>query len=229
MSPCQGLDTGSTPVTRSGFRTKARRSLFSMWYNHCMNRIEYLKKKIQALYEAKNPNRADWADWLYTHHVFVVSENARILAKRYGANEELAMAAAMLHDVADAEMSRFDDRHKNRSIELASEFSLEAGFSEKEVEDIIDALRHHNCRDGQIPSSLEGKVMATADAVAHVATNYYVLALEVLVKEGKTKDQMSSWALPKIERDFKDKIFFDEVREEVRDDYERVKALFSKQ
>ena len=193
-----------------------------------MKRIELLKKKIQDLYEAKNPNRADWADWLYEHHVFIVAENARILAKRFGANEEAVMASAMLHDVADAEMSRFDDRHKNRSIEIASDFSLKAGFSENEVKDIINALRHHNCRDGQVPASLDGKVMATADAVAHLATNYYTLALEALVKEEKTKDQIDSWALPKIERDFKDKIFFDDVREEVRADYERVKALFSK-
>jgi len=193
-----------------------------------MNRIDLLKKKIQDLYEVKNPNRADWADWLYEHHVFIVAENAKILAKRYGANEEVVMASAMLHDVADAEMSRFDDRHKNRSIEIASDFSLKAGFSEKEVEDIIDALQYHNCRDGQIPSSLEGKVMATADAVAHLATNYYTLALEALVKEEKAKDQIRSWALPKIERDFTNKIFFDEVREEVRGDYERVKDLFLK-
>lgn len=193
-----------------------------------MNKIELLERKIRTLYEGKSPNRADWADWLYEHHVFVVAESARILAQRYGANEELAMAAAMLHDVADAEMSRFDDRHKGRSIEIASDFSLEAGFSEKEVEGIIDALSNHNCRDGQMPASLEGKVMATADAVAHLATNYYALALEALVKEGKTNDQIDSWALPKIERDFKDKIFFEEVREEVRDDYERVKSLFSK-
>ncbi len=193
-----------------------------------MKKIELLEKKIRTLYEGKSQNRADWADWLYEHHVFVVAEIARILARRYGANEELVMASAMLHDVADAEMSRFDDRHKNRSIEIASDFSLEAGFSEKEVEGIIDAIKYHNCRDGQAPSSLEGKVMATADAVAHLATNYYVLALEALVKEGKTKDQIQSWALPKIERDFKDKIFFDEVREEVRGDYVRVKAIFSR-
>src|SRR3989344_8688997 len=108
-----------------------------------MNRIDLLKRKVQDLYEVKNPNRADWADWLYEHHVFIVSENAGMLAQRYGANEELAMAAAMLHDIADAEMNRFDDRHEERSLEIAKTLLKESGFLENEVEVIIDAIWYH--------------------------------------------------------------------------------------
>lgn len=193
-----------------------------------MNRIEFLKKKIQDLYETKSPNRADWADWLYKHHVFIVSENARILAKRYGANEELAMAAAMLHDVADAEMSRFDNKHEERSLEIADVLLKETGFLEQEVGTIIDAIRYHGCHNGESSTSLEGKVMATADAVAHLSTDFYDHALSVMTKEGKSLEEISSSALKKIERDFTSKIFFDEVREEVRGDYERVKDLFLK-
>ena len=40
-----------------------------------MNRIEILKQKVVDLYEAKNPERADWADWFYENHVFLVAEN----------------------------------------------------------------------------------------------------------------------------------------------------------
>ena len=199
-----------------------------MWYNSYMTRIENLKKKIQGLYEAKNPNRADWADWLYEHHVFIVSENARKLAQRYDVNEELAMAAAMLHDIADAEMSRFDNKHEKRSLEIANTLLKEVGFLGQEVETIVNAIRYHGCHNGEFPTSPEGKVMATADAVAHLSTDFYDHALSAMTKEGKSLEEISLSALKKIERDFTSKIFFDEVREEVRADYERVKALFSK-
>lgn len=193
-----------------------------------MKRITLLEEKIRNLYEVKNPNRADWTDWLFENHVFVVSEYAEKFAKRFGAKEDLAMAASMLHDIADAEMSRFNPEHDKQSIEIALQLLKELGFTDQEIETIIDAIRYHGCRDGNSPSSLEGKVMATADAVAHLSTDFYDYAHEVMSKAGKSFEEITSWALPKIERDYRSKIFFEDVRAGVSGNYQRVKALFSK-
>lgn len=76
------------------------------------------------------------------------------------------------------------------------------------------------------PNFLEGKVMATADAVAHLTTNFYNQFLSRITGDGRSPEEIPDWVLEKIERDFIKKIFFDEVREEVRADYERVKQLF---
>lgn len=65
--------------------------------------------------------------------------------------------------------------------------------------------------------------MATADAVVHLTSDFYTYALSALPDEGKTLEQIREWALPKIERDFHTKIFFDEIREEVYQDYEKAK------
>ena len=67
-----------------------------------MNRLDILESKVRAMYDAKNPDRADWADWLADHHVFIFAENAEQLAERFGANKEYARAAAMLHDIESA-------------------------------------------------------------------------------------------------------------------------------
>ncbi len=77
-----------------------------------------------------------------------------------------------------------------------------------------------------IPKTLEGKVMATADAMAHLKSNFYDYALDTL-KKTDTVDDINNWALPKIERDYRDKIFFEDVRLELKSDYERVKGLFT--
>jgi HD superfamily phosphodiesterase len=62
-----------------------------------MTRIQNLKQAVSGLYAAHDPNRADW---LGKNHVFLVADNAVRLARRYGADEELARAGALLHDIA---------------------------------------------------------------------------------------------------------------------------------
>jgi HD superfamily phosphodiesterase len=192
-----------------------------------MNRIELLEQKTRERYEAKHPDRDEWADWLYAYHVFVVVEHAKRLSRIHGVQGDCAIAAAMLHDIADSEMSRFDPRHLERSVEIAEGLLRETAFSEAEIEDTKDTIRYNGCRDGHAPASFEGKIMATADAIAHLSTDFYDHAMEAKKATGATNEEISAWALPKIERDFHDKIFFDDVREEVRPDYERVKGLFA--
>jgi hypothetical protein len=69
--------------------------------------------------------------------------------------------------------------------------------------------------------------MATADAIVHLTSDFYEHALAMKMQGWETRKNIRNWALPKIERDFYTKIFFDQVREEVRDNYEKVKNLFN--
>lgn len=192
-----------------------------------MSRLEKLKKKIDELYQSKNVDRDEWADWMREHHVFIVADYAGALADRFHANKELAQAAGMLHDIADAVMGRFVPGHKEQSLAMAKKFLLECMYSDEEISIIVDdAMQLHSCRDGNIPRSLEGKIMATADGLVHLKTDFYQHAIQFKQKE-KTNEEIKKWALPKIDRDFSDKILFTEVQEETRPDYERLKQLIS--
>lgn len=192
-----------------------------------MHRLATLKEKIDALYQARHEGRAEWADWLYTDHVFLVADEAGRLADRFGADKELAMAAGMLHDIADAVMSRFNPMHSEESKRIARGLLTEAAFAPDEIKTIVDdAITLHSCRDGQLPMTLEGKVMATADAVIHLTSDFYDRATRER-RITQSPEEIRAWALPKIERDFHTKILFDDVREEVRDAYETRKAFFN--
>lgn len=185
-------------------------------------KIDKLISLVRGVYEERNPNRADWSDWLYSNHVFLVADAARDLAIRFGANADLAQAAGMLHDVADAVMSRFDKGHSVKSEDMARHLLAAADFDETEIAIIVDdAIRLHGCHDGLKPSSLEGKIMATADAVVHLESDFYPSRIMSLRQTGKTPEEIAGWATPKIERDFNAKICFDEIREECRSSYER--------
>ncbi len=193
-----------------------------------MNRVELLKQRIDALYLDKNTSRAkDWADYLHTGHVFKVADKARELAERFNANTELAVAAAMLHDIADAVMPREDPRHEHESIKIARSYLRASGFTDEEIAVIVDdAIKYHSCRDGEAPRSLEGRVMATADAVVHLQTDFYDFAVQNFTARGEAPANIAEWGLEKTERDFNKKIFFPEVQDEVRPDFERERRRF---
>lgn len=193
-----------------------------------MTRIETLENIVRELYAAKNPERADWADWLAENHVFVVADHAAALAERLGADKELARAAAMLHDIADAKMSRFSDSHAEVSLEIARDLLQQTGFSEDEIKLIVDdAIRYHSCHDGEAPQSLEGKVLATADSIAHIASDFYVFAVWIFSKDGKSIEQIKEMVQKKLDRDFHNKILFREIKNEYHTNYEVLKQLFT--
>lgn len=191
-----------------------------------MDRIHRLKEKIDVLYLSRNPSREEWADWLHATHIYVASDNAKRIAEQHGANVEYAMAGAMLHDIADAVMSRFDSGHEERSLEIARELLRESDFSSEEVAVIVDdAIRFHGCRNGELPKTLEGMVVATSDALAHLKTDFYPGAFERKIVEGETRDEIRMWVLPKLERDFRIKIFFEDIRNEAEPYYKKLKEV----
>ncbi|MFM2415069.1 MAG: tRNA ((1)-)-methyltransferase, tRNA (guanine37-N1)-methyltransferase [Candidatus Parcubacteria bacterium] len=180
------------------------------------SRIAILSAKVRSLYELKSPSRADWADWLFSDHVFVVAQYAHRLARKYKADADLCRAGGMLHDIADAVMSRFNPEHKEASARIATEFLRESGFSAKEIKIVVDdAMARHSCRDGALPQTLEGKIVATADAMAHLETDYYPRAYELLLKEGKTEKEAEKWILTKKRRDLEDKLLFDDEHKDM--------------
>lgn len=193
-----------------------------------MTSIETLTEKVRASYETENPERADWADWMFENHVAVVAKYGEELAKRFGADVEIVAGACLVHDIADTCMKRETEGHDAKSLELGQKILEEAGFPVEKIAVIMgDIVPNHSCRDGHLPTSLEGQVMATADSLAHFNTDFYDVAIERFTARGDSWEKICEWGLKKIERDFNIKIFFDEVREETRENYEKIKAKFN--
>lgn len=225
------------PGSSPGPATKKKRSLrwsfflwseHLKWYDWTMTSIEQVQTKVRDLYTRKNPHRAEWADWLYDNHVLVVAKTARELAQKYSVNEDLSEAAALLHDIADVEMERADPTHEERSLALARQIMTEAGFAPEEITLVVDdAIRYHSCHGDERPKSQEGLILATADSLAHLQTDFYVYAVWVFGKTRSLED-VKVWTLRKIERDLNNKISFDDEREVARPDYEMIKQLFSR-
>jgi putative nucleotidyltransferase with HDIG domain len=194
-----------------------------------MERLQRLEAKVKDLYQDKNPDRDDWADWLAENHVFFVADFATELALKHGASEELARIAALLHDIADVKMERKNEQHEEESLNIARKLMQETGYTDDEIKLVVDdAIRYHSCHGDERPESVEGKILSTADSMAHLKTDFYIYATWAFGCDHRTLEVVKAWALKKIERDLNNKMFFDDVRQELVPDYERIKELFSR-
>lgn len=165
---------------------------------------------------------------MYANHIFLVAGEAKRLSERFGWDSNLAIAGALLHDIADATMSRFDSNHEQETKQIAQELLTGAWFSESEISIIVhDVIEFHSCRNQKYPQTIEWKVMATADAIVHFTSDFYEHAIQQKQKN-MLPQEIRKWALPKIERDFFEKIFFEEIRKEIREEYEKAKEFFTK-
>jgi len=192
-----------------------------------MSKIDELRGRVEELYKSKKVGRDEWADWMFCNHIFLVSDSAGDLAKKYGADKELSQAAGMLHDIADAVMERKDPGHEEKNAEIARKLLEESGFTQNETKIIVDdAMKFHSCHGDERPKTLEGKAMTSADAIIHLQSNFYEHALNEKRKDWPLK-KIKKWAIEKIERDFNKKIIFEDLKKMVANDYKKLLAEFS--
>jgi HD superfamily phosphodiesterase len=181
--------------------------------------LDALRKLVAEQYAQKHPNRDAWADWLYENHVLWVANKTEEWSTQLNLNIEISVAAALLHDIADSVMQRSDQGHEQKSLEIARNLCQEAGYSQQDTATIVDDIcTKHSCRNGIVPESEEGKVMASADAASHYMTEFYFYAFNSGSNWGDY-DYLLAWARKKIERDYAEKIFHDFIREELRPHY----------
>jgi putative nucleotidyltransferase with HDIG domain len=192
-----------------------------------MQKLDILRQNVEDLYTSNNPDADVWIDWSYPNHVLFVADLTGKIAAAQHANAELAVAGALLHDVADAVMSRRNPEHEAKSLALADEILRKCGFSEDETTFVVrEIIKPHSCKK-LMPTSLEGKVMATADGAAHFLTDFYPLFCWRHYGPQDDYEAFKAWMRGKIEKDFTKKLFFDDIKQQVLPHYEALKLVFS--
>lgn len=189
--------------------------------------IEKIEKEIKELHLNPKQEKHSLSDkstkelfssfWFF--HVKPVIDYSKELAKKYNGNLETLWLAAIFHDI-----SRLDDLepHDEIGAEKAYNFLLQEGFNEKAAGEVRDIIFTHRCKIHK-PQTLEQKILATADAVIHFKAPFYFW-WEHISKSDLKKNFESG--LKKVERDFNDKILFEEEKYAVKREYEVLKKWF---
>lgn len=165
--------------------------------------------------------------WMWRNHTQWVADKTLTLAKKYGADAEKVYCAALLHDLGDSRYERNHADFDTWSWVTTKEVLKKAGFRKNERDEILEAIRTHSCHPDHLPMTLEGKILATADGMWHLQTNFFpVICYMNRPDNTHTYEEWQEWFMKKIERDFGPKIFFEDEREEARKDYEALKRVF---
>ena len=189
-------------------------------------RIAKLSQLVGKRYLEAPPEADEWIAWGYQNHVLVAAKFAQELALRFSGSVENCVAGALVHDIADTEMERGQDGHQKRSLQLGRSMLLEAGFSDKQSSKIVDEVAApHSCKKSLLPETLDGKIFATADALAHLSNDFFVYLC--WARRDKRYEDYRRWAAKKIEKAYHRKIFFDEIRAEWDARYHFLKGLFA--
>jgi putative nucleotidyltransferase with HDIG domain len=149
--------------------------------------------------------------WRY--HVSVVINLSVKLAIKYGAHSEVVWTAAILHDIGRLLVN--GEPHDQVGSSESRLILSKRGFEEEFIRDVSGVILTHRCRDFE-PESLEQKVLATADAMAHFVSPFYLWSHTYSSKP--FKEQLEG-NYKKINRDFYEKIFFEEERESIASEY----------
>ncbi len=193
-----------------------------------MNKLSKIIEVVRGYYAKKNPV-IDWNKWIFEGHNKVVATWVEEISKKYKFDKEGVLAAAYLHDLAYAWTDKFDPDLDEKSESEARKVLKEAGYPEERIAFIVDKIIHgHGMQDGKEPGHIEAKVLATADALSYFTTDFYlVMCWNHYLFEDKYLNTYKTWVLKKIERDFHNKIFFEEYREIAKPYYQNIKTIFS--
>ncbi|MEM0331206.1 MAG: HD domain-containing protein [Archaeoglobaceae archaeon] len=113
-------------------------------------------------------------------HVQRVVKLAKFIAIREGANLEIVLKAAELHDSA-----RDKENHAIESAKLARKILKVQGYSDDFVEAVAHAIESHSFSAGIEPKTLEAKVLSDADKLDAIGAIGVARAFMVAGEKGR--------------------------------------------
>lgn len=158
----------------------------------------------------------DFFNTFWDIHVKPVIEYSKQMAKKYNAKSEVVWLGAILHDIA-----RLDDQEPHDEIgsEKAYKLLIEKGFDKELAEKVKGVILTHRCKKYP-PETVEQKILASADAMAHFLPPFYFWIAKY---SNQSLSEMLQKNLVKIERDYNDKIFFDDEKKRIEPQYKIIK------
>jgi HD superfamily phosphodiesterase len=183
--------------------------------------MEKILAKIQELVE-RECESGPIADWFFETHIVAVNKYAHFLLEKLPeANKEVVLLGVWLHDMQRIRGIKGDHQKvgAEEAEKVMKDFEIERDIQDKVKQIILT----HSC-DKELPTTLEGKILASADAMSHYANDFY---LQIATTRQRNLKEFKEWALEKLDRDFEKKIFFNFAKKEIKDRHDALKTIFT--
>ena len=159
--------------------------------------IEYLQSEIKRRSEL--PSNFFGMGCFY--HIRAVVDNAAMLAKQFGADEEIAIIAAWLHDVASITDYNLYEEHHIHGAEMAKEILEEFDYDKEKIAQVQSCVLNHRGSISGERLSLEELCVADADAISHF-DNVPSLLYLAYVKRNLGIDEGKEFVKAKLTRSY---------------------------
>ena len=161
------------------------------------------KRIVNLVYElvdaaAKNPKNI-FQYSAFPNHILVVRKFAKLLANKLGADEEICELAALFHDYASLLGKEYVEKHQEHGAKLAKDFLITHGYPEEKAKAVAYCVSVHRGSTRLEKKTLESKILASADAMAHIDNITSVIHLAYGIHQYDTEEG-AKWVLKKLAR-----------------------------
>lgn len=125
--------------------------------------LDYLQQEVYS--RCKQPANKFGMGCYY--HIEAVVKNGVLLAEKYGADTEVVMIAAWLHDIASVTDYALYENHHIHGAEIAYELLSKLSYEEAKILLVQECIRNHRGSVTLKKSSIEELCVADADAISH--------------------------------------------------------------
>lgn len=161
-------------------------------------------------------------EWFFEAHLCEVERRfLELLAENIQADREVVALGVWLHDLQ--RIRGIQGGHEEAGAVEAEKVMQEFGLDEDLIERVKRIILTHSCKNRQ-PDTLEGKILATADAMSHYFNDFY---LRIACLGQRDADGFKEWVLEKLDRDFNQKIFFESAKQKIQARHDLFKQVFS--
>ena len=186
-----------------------------------VNIIEEIRKLVEDACK-KESNYFGYGAW--SHHISKVVKYSKLLARKLNADEEICEIAALLHDYASVVNKDWYPEHHIYSAKLAEEILLKYNYPKEKLEVVKHCILSHRASKNIPQETLEAKIVASADSMAHFDNVNSLLYLAFVIHKKNIEDG-TKWVLNKLERSYKKMI--PEARKIIKEKYEAIKLVLS--
>ena len=95
------------------------------------------------------------------YHIIAVVKNAEILAEKYGADKEIVVIAAWLHDIASITDYSLYELHHIHGAEIAYRILKEYGYDDRKISLVQKCIRNHRGSVSSEKTALKNYVLPT--------------------------------------------------------------------
>ncbi len=181
--------------------------------------INHISNLVETVCKGEH-NMGGYDTW--TYHIVPVTNFAKLLAPKLGADVEVVEIAALLHDYAKLKDPALSKEHHIHGATMAQEILSELNYPQEKIDLVKKSILAHRGSKPVEKNLPEEICLASADAMAHIDQGLYLLVW-VCKGRGMSVDQGLAWLAKKIEQSWNK--MCPEGREVVREKYESLRIL----